>query len=68
MAPTVTVGVSGRAVSCQEVAVVSLPDFEGAKASLNLAAAVMAVDVASVLVSVVVSPAPLLLQAASDAV
>lgn len=68
VAPSVTTGVAGRAVAYQEVAVVSLTEFERATASLKPATAVMAMAAAAVLMAVVAAPPPLLPQAASGAV
>ena len=66
-APAVTVEVAGRAVRHQEVAVVSLPEFEHATASPIPVAAVMAMTAVGAIATVVVAPAPLVPQAAYGA-
>ena len=59
--------VAGRAVTYQEVAVVSLSEFECAAAFPKPVAAVLVMTAAAVLASVVAAPAALLPQAAYGA-
>lgn len=64
VAPEMTVEVTGRMVTYQEVAVVSLPEFKCATACPNpAAAAVMTMTAAAVLATVVAAPGLLLPQA-----
>ena len=65
--PAVTLEVAGRTARYQEVAVVSLPEFECAIAPPKPAVAVMAMTAAAVLVAVMATPAPLLPQPAYGA-
>ena len=65
--PAVTVEVAGKAVTYQEVAVVSLSEFECAAASPKPVAAVLMMTATAVLVAVVAVPAPLLPQAVCGA-
>ena len=65
--PAVTLEVAGRAVTYQEVAVVSLSEFECAAAFPKPVAAVLVMTAAAVLASVVAAPAALLPQAAYGA-
>ena len=65
--PAVTLEVAGRAVTYQEVAVVSISEFECAAASPKTVAAVLAMTATAVLAAVVDAPAPLPPQAAYGA-
>ena len=65
--PAVTLEVGGRAVTYQEVAVVSLSEFECAVASPKPGADVLVMTATAVLAAVLAAPAPLLPQAAYGA-
>ena len=66
--PAVTLEVTGRVVTYQEVAVVSLSEFECVAASPKPVAAVLVMTATAVLAAVVAAPVPLLPQAAYGAV